>query len=90
MILLCSFVIFSLIFRQAKLTLWAIRPIQKEYRDAERGVTQGIVMNKRRSKTLVWLKKRIIKITIVTFIFMILRMVYECSLMANTTSQFID
>lgn len=55
------------------LTLWqgklyhkTFKPIMKEYRDAERGITQGIVMDKRRSKKMAHLKRKLWKIIAIT------------------------
>lgn len=53
---------------QGKITKRVFKPILKEYRDAERGVTQGIVMNKRRSKNMDRLKRKICRITVISIV----------------------
>lgn len=61
---------------QGRYTKKTFKPILKEYKDAERGVTQGIVMNKRRTKYMARLKKKICKITAATAAVGFLNLVY--------------
>lgn len=65
------------------LTLWqgkainkVFKPILKEYNDAEAGRTQGIMMNDRKSKKMMHLKKRIYKITCMTSFIGLLAIMY--------------
>jgi hypothetical protein len=53
---------------QGRKTNKVFKPIMKEYKDAEQGVTQGIVMNKRRSKKMQNLKRKIYKITAISIL----------------------
>jgi len=53
-----------LVYRQGKSTHNVFKPILKEYRDAETGVTHGIAMNERKSIHMAGLKKEIFRITV--------------------------
>lgn len=75
---------------QGKVTHKTFRPIMKEYRDAETGITQGIVMDKRHSKRMAKLKKKLLKIVGATAFVMFLSVVYYKSFQDNLTDQWID
>jgi hypothetical protein len=79
------------------LTVWmgrstnrVFKPILKEYRDAERGVTQGITMTKRRSKQMHKLKKKVCKITTLMCLLGLICIVYTKNFMHNMVDQYID
>ena len=64
-ILMCvAKVVSGLLFiKQGRSTHKVFKPILKEYRDAERGVTQGIPMNERKSELMLPLKREVYKIS---------------------------
>lgn len=90
MISLFKIIIGLLMLKQGKITKKVYKPILKEYRDAENGITQGIVMNKRRSKSMVSLKKKICRITAITFVVGFLYMVYIGNLSMDILDQWIE
>lgn len=66
------------------------KPILKEYRDAERGITQGITMNIRRSKKMQHLKKKICKITLLMVLVGFIAIVYTKNFMHGMVDQYLD
>lgn len=80
----------ALTIYQGKITKKVFQPILKEYKDAERGVTQGIQMNKRRSKEMAHLKKIVWKITGISCVVGLIAMKYGQSVMMDFTDQWID
>ena len=90
-----TFAIFKII--AGSLTVWmgkvthrTFKPIVKEYRDAERGVTQGIAMNTRRSKKMQHMKKKICKISALMLFFGFLTVIYTKNFMHGMVDQFLD
>jgi len=79
------------------LTVWmgrstkkVFRPILKEYRDAERGITQGITMTKRRSKQMKFLKRKVCKITAMMCLVGFVTIVYTKNFMHGIIDQYVD
>ena len=66
------------------------KPIVKEYRDAERGATQGILMNKRKSKKMKVLMKKILKITGLGMVLLIVSIKLTKNLVWDQITQFVD
>lgn len=61
-------VVGALTLIQGKAIHKVFRPIMKEYKDAETGRTQGIMMTERKSKKMLQLKNKIRKLTCFTFL----------------------
>jgi hypothetical protein len=80
----------ALTLMQGKAIHKVFRPILKEYRDAESGVTQGIVMDKRRSKIMARLKRKIWKITFAMSVVMFMSIVYYSNFQGEMIDQYID
>lgn len=90
-----TFAIFKII--TGALTLWqgraihkVFKPILKEYRDAERGITHGIAMNIRRSKIMELLKKKIWKITGLMCGMILITTIYYSNFQGEIIDQYID
>lgn len=75
---------------QGRSTKNVFKPILKEYQDAERGITQGIVIDKRRSKIMKFLKKKILKITLASVILGIVTLAYVNCFTNELVDQWID
>lgn len=80
----------ALTLQQGRITKKVFQPILKEYRDAESGITQGIIMNKRRTKIMACLKKRIWRITFATVIVCFLSIVYYNNFQMKIIDQWLD
>lgn len=80
----------ALIIWIGKLYHKTFKPIQKEYRDAEAGITQGILMNKRHSKRMAHLKKKLWKITGLLAVVSLFGFLYYKGFQDNLTTQWLD
>lgn len=90
-----SFALFKIILgaltlKQGQITKKVFKPIVKEYKDVEHGITQGIVMNKRRSKKMAHLKKKICRITVVSFVVGLLSLIYYSNFQMDMVDQYLD
>lgn len=75
---------------QGKATKKVFKPILKEYKDAEAGRTQGIMMTERRSKKMQSLKKKIYKITAITFLLGFISIIYTKNFINSMTDQYVE
>lgn len=80
----------ALTLYQGKVTHKVFKPILKEYKEAERGITNGIVMNKRRSKYMKMLKKKLLKIICLMSLVGFLSFMYAKNFQFDMVDQYID
>lgn len=78
------------VFKQARWTLNAVKPILKEYSDAESGKTQGIKMTERRSKKFVALKKDVKRLTCGVIVFILFCVMYAEHYLVTEANRWID
>lgn len=79
-----------LVLWQGKAINKVFKPIMKEYKNAETGVTQGILMNERKSKKMVALKKKIYKVTLITSIVAFFSIIYCKNVQDELIEQWMD
>lgn len=79
-----------LLYMQGKGSLNIYKPLLKEYSEAEAGITQGIVMNERKSKKKVQHLVQVKKITIAMLAMMAFGMMYFYGYAQDIANDFID
>lgn len=66
----------AIAIKQSDAMIKAVKPVLKEYKDAEAGRSQGVVMSERRSKKTNELKKTIKSITAITILLVAITTAY--------------
>lgn len=78
------------LFKQARWTLNAVKPILKEYKDAESGATQGIKMTERRSQKFDTLQRKTKKLTCGVIVFVFFCVIYAKGYCVGEADRWID
>jgi len=79
-----------ILLKQAKLAIKLFNPILKEYRQAERGITRGIRMTTRKSKSMHMFRRRVCKISCILVALVAGAFIYATGWLGDVADKYVD